>query len=196
MSGLTSKFDIPYPTTTDKLGPNLVQAGASRTDAVLSGLCATGMCAMLSQKSGGYTFQTSDHFVNDYDASLTVNVYHTETNKTPLTPYTNSGLIKIPMGYTVLLFGSVEFLGYPAEGTFAVGFGWSANSVATTVLNEVGGGLMYVDAKGRNIAYAIPPVLFTCRSNSCFMGMCGRSQQTPTTATYRFGAIVLSTGAI
>lgn len=196
MSGLTTRFDIPYPTATDKLGPNFVQSIATRTDTVLSGLCATGMCAMMSQTSGAYTFQTSNHFVNDYDNSLTVNVYHTETNKTRLTTYTNSGLIKIPMGYTVLLFGSVQFLGYPAEGTFAVGFGWSANSVATTALNDVGGGLMYVDAKGRNITYAIPPILFTCRSNSCYMGMHGRSQQTPLTQNYRFGAIVLSTGAI
>lgn len=196
MSGLTSKFEIPYPTTLDKIGPQLLQAGASRTDAVLSGLCATGMCAMLNQTSGAYTFQTSDHFIGDYDASLTVSAYHTETNKTPLTPYTNSGLIKIPMGYTVFLFGGVEFLGYPATGTFAVGFGWSPSSTATVPVNDVGGGLMYVDEKGRNVTYSIPPVLFTCRSNSCYMGMVGRSQQTPTTISYRFGAIVLSTGTI
>lgn len=196
MSGLTSNFEIPYPTTLDKIGPQLLQSGATRTDAVLSGLAGTCMCAMLNQQSGAYTLQTSDHFVTDYDASLTVNVRHNETNKAALVTYTNSGLIKIPIGYTVLLFGCIEFLGYPATGTFAVGFGWSPSSTATTALHDLGGGLMFVDTKGRNITYSIPPVLFTSPGSAVYAGMVARSQQTPTTANYRFGAIVLSTGTI
>ena len=196
MSGLTQHFEIAYPTTLDKMGPQLLQTSATKTDTVLSGLCATGMCAMLNQTSGAYTFQTSNHFLNDYDAGLTVNVWHDETNKSNLVTYSDSGLIKIPRYYTVLLFGGVEFLGYPATGTFAVGFGWSPSNAATVPVNDVGGGLMYVDEKGRNVTYSIPPVIFTSNSNSCYMGMVGRSQQTPTTISYRFGAIVLSTGTI
>lgn len=196
MSGLTQHFEIAYPTTLDKIGPQLLQTGAMRTDAVLSGLSGTCMCAMLNQTSGAYTFQTSNHFVSDYDASLTVNVRHTETNKAALVTYTDSGLIKIPNGYTVYVFGCVEFLGYPATGTFAMGFGWSPSNAATVPVNDIGGGLMFVDTKGRNITYPIPPVIFTSNSNSCYLGMHGRSQQTPTTANYRFGAIVLSTGTI
>lgn len=196
MSGLTSNFEIPYPTTLDKIGPQLLQSGAMRTDAVLSGLSGTCMCAMLNQTSGAYTFQTSNHFVGDYDASLTVNVRHAETNKAALVTYTDSGLIKIPSGYTVYVFGSVEFLGYPATGTFAVGFGWSPTSSATVPVNDIGGGLMYVDEKGRNICYSIPPVIFTSPGNACYLGMHGRSQQTPSTPNYRFGVVVLSTGTI
>lgn len=193
MAQATANFGFPYPTASDPIQAQAIQALATNVDTACTGLAGAGTCVQMRQQSGAYQVQTSNRFINDYDGAGVTFSYYVESDSNRLSYNVTTGLVRVPAGFTVLAWGSCASFGYPGAGTFAVGLGGATSSSATTPANDYGGALTPTQA-GQNYTFLVPPAIIRATSTPIYVGLYCRSRQTPVLGEYKLGVITLLTG--
>lgn len=186
----TGYFSIPYPTRMDSIGAATFSDMANKIDNSLSRVAGTGQVVQMQQSAGSYLLQTSNHFVNDYDAGATLRVSAGGSGSDLLTPFTDSGLLTVPDGWCVLVSAYMTFFGAPLNGTVAVGIGAAPNSTATVPTVDLGGALL---PTATNFTATVPPIAYrNTTGRTMYVGLYSRCALTPPCTTYGITMTVLS----
>lgn len=194
MAGATANFGFPYPTATDPIQATDVQKLALNVDAACEGLAGAGTCVQMRQQSGAYQVQGSNRFITDYDSTSTTFSYYAESDSVRLSYNVETGLVLVPVGFTVLAWGSCSCLAYPAAGTFEVGLGSTRAPTAMTPATDYGGSVTPTQPRV-NYTFMVPPAIIRATSTSIYVGLYCGSQQRPVLTEYKIGVITLHTGS-
>lgn len=197
MAGATGQFGIAYPTRMDVLEAQVFSDAANKVDGILSEMCGTGQLVQMRKEQGSYQLQTSNHFLTGYDASLTIERVYANAGTNILTPYESSGLVRVPAGWAVMVFGYITLTATQNLGatSVAAGFGAAATSTATTPTTDLGSTLFPTVTGTPNLGATIPPILYVNdKSYNMYVGMYARCAAQPPASYYNFGCVVLSRG--